>query len=85
MCREIEERRLLEAAEEDLHDLETWAPSLGAASAFAEECETCGEAADYGESHCPRCRKLWELANVGGPRAAQAFQRLHELALAAAD
>jgi len=57
----------------------------GAASAVADDCETCGMAADYGESHCPRCRRLWRLVNIGGRDGTEALRRLNELAQEAAD
>jgi hypothetical protein len=57
----------------------------GAASAAADDCETCGMAADYGESHCPRCRRLWRLVNIGGRDGAEALRRLNGLSQEAAD
>jgi len=47
-----------------------------------EDCEVCGNATEYGGTHCPRCRKLVERVTLGDARA---ILRLHELAAMAAD
>jgi Zn finger protein HypA/HybF involved in hydrogenase expression len=41
-----------------------------------EDCEVCGNAAEYGGTHCPRCRKLVERVTGGDDRA---IVRLREL------
>jgi predicted amidophosphoribosyltransferase len=47
-----------------------------------EVCEVCGNAAEYGSTHCPRCRKLTELA-TGGQSWAEA--KLRDLMAMAAE
>jgi hypothetical protein len=34
-----------------------------------DECEVCGQAPEYGGTHCRRCRKLTEAASAGSSRA----------------
>ena len=47
-----------------------------------EECEVCGQAAEYGSTHCHKCRKLTEAASAGSSRA---LLELHSRAVLAAD
>jgi len=59
----------------------TYRPGVRAHEA-REDCEVCGNAAEYGRDHCPRCRKLTELA-TGGQSWAEA--KLRDLMAMAAE